>query len=312
MDRKDTAILLAGFGAPERPEDIAEFLSRVASGRDIPASRLEESASHYRELGGSPYNASVREQAEALIDEFRHRGIDLPVYAGMRLWNPSLLKTIRKMSDDGVRRAALIVLTPHAGPASTGRYETAIAEALRLVGPRAPVLVPIASWHTDKGFVQAIVERISELFTHSETYEPAELAWIFTVHSMPLEAVKDSPYLAGYSETVARVAAELGVPEPVMAFQSRSGRRSTPWLEPDVRESLKEAAARGKRAAVVVPVGFVNENVELLYDLDTEAMRVANAAGIGMFRAKAVGTHPRFISMLADLVDKALRLGVSG
>ncbi len=311
METSDTAILLAGFGAPERPGDVDEFLRRVASGRDIPAARLREAAEHYREVGSSPYNASVRAQAEALGGELSRRGLELPFYVGMRNWNPSLLTTIRKMATDGVRRAALIIMAPHSGPESTERYQTAIAEALRLVGPGAPALVPVAPWHAERGFVQAIVERISELLAHRESYGPAEAAWIFTAHSIPLRAANRSPYVTEYNETVGRVAAELGIQEPILAFQSRSGHRNTRWLEPDVRDALKEAAARGKRAAVVTPVGFVNENVELLYDLDTEAARVARAAGLRMLRTKTVGDHPRFVSMLADLVDKALSLGIS-
>ncbi len=311
MDTKETAILLVGFGAPERPEDVPEFLHRVAAGRDIPETRLKQTAEHYYRLGGSPYNASVRAQAESLIDEFGRRGIELPVYVGMRNWNPTLVQTLRKMTSDGIRRAALITLAPHAGPVSSERYEDALAEAQRLAGPQVPVLVPIAAWHGDKGFVQAIVERVSELMARSQGHDPGTLAWIFTVHSIPVEAAKGSPYVAEYRETVGRVAAELGIADPVLAFQSRSGRRNTPWLEPDIREALKEAAAAGKSTAVVVPVGFVNENVELLYDLDTEARQVAGVAGIEMLRVKAVESHPRFISMLADRIAQALNLGPS-
>ena len=307
MPNPKSAVLIAGFGAPENVEDVPAFLERVTRGRNIPPARVAEVTSHYEAIGGSPYNHAVAELAAALQAELGGRDGPVPVYTGMRNWDPMLKDTLARMSADGITHAAVVTLAPHHSPASTGRYDQSLDEAVSALGDRAPALSRIEPWHVAEGFAAAVAARAREacLEIGGDLSDDGR-AWIFTAHSIPTALAEHCPYQQQFRQSAAAVSARLGIDNVLCAFQSRSGNPGQPWLGPDLAETIAEVAERGSTTAVVVPVGFVVENLELLYDLDIDAAAKARQCGINMVRARAVGTHPDFVTMLAERASEAL------
>jgi ferrochelatase len=290
------AVLLLAFGGPTRPEEIRPFLANVTRGRRIPAERLEAVAHHYEEIGGrSPLNELTFRQAQAL----RRLLPDLPVYVGMRNWAPYVADVVAEMTMHGVRRAVGLVLSPHANEASRERYVDSVDAARVQQGPRAPDVIWAPTWHVHPGFVDAVVSCVAAART------TADAPVVFTAHSIPTESADRSPYVRELGETAATVAAALGIGRWQLAYQSRSGNPRDPWLEPDVNDVLRTLAADGVRDVVVAPIGFVCDHVEVLYDLDVEARRTADALGIRFSRASTVNDHPAFVGALADVVRSA-------
>jgi ferrochelatase len=289
------AVLLIAFGGPTRPEEIRPFLENVTRGRRIPPERLEEVAHHYELIGGrSPLNTLTFRQADGL----RRLLGRTPVYVGMRSWEPYIAAALGQMALDGVCRAVAIILAPHATESSRERYVEAVDEGRRALGPRAPVVDYVGSWHVHPLFVEAVAEQVRV----AREGLPGDARVLFTAHSIPVAAAARSPYVAELEATACAVAARLGQPPWELAYQSRSGSPRDPWLEPDVNATLQRLAAEGVRAVVVAPIGFVCDHVEVLYDLDVEARATAAQQGIVFARASTVNDHPLFVRMLAELV----------
>ncbi len=289
------AVLLLAFGGPTRPEEIRPFLDNVTRGRRIPPERLAEVAQHYELIGGrSPLNELTFRQAEELRRALGHT----PVYVGMRNWEPSIAGTLGQMALDGVRRAAGVILAPHANESSRERYVAAVDEGRAALGPRAPVVDYVRSWHAHPLFVDAVAERVRA----ARDTVPGGARIVFTAHSIPLAAAERSPYVVELEATARAVAERLERPSWELAYQSRSGNPRDPWLEPDVNATLRRLAAEGARAVVVAPIGFVCDHVEVLYDLDVVARAPAARLGLAFARAGTVGDHPLFVRMLAEVV----------
>jgi len=304
-ERGIDSVLLIAFGGPERPEDVRPFLRTVTAGRRIPPERLEEVAHHYDLMGGrSPLNALTRAQAEGLRAALAADGRALPVWVGMRNWQPFLHETLAEMKDRGCRRALGIILSSLQTEASWSRYVEDVAAAREKVGPDAPEVVYAAPWSEHPRFIEAIAARARDALAAIEPARRADARLVFTAHSVPVAMAAGSPY-AAQLETVARaIATALGRSAWSVAYQSRSGSPRDPWLEPDVADVIRALARAGARDVVIVPVGFVCDHVEVLYDLDVEAKGIAVACGVGFHRAAAVNDHPAFIAMLADLVRR--------
>jgi ferrochelatase len=299
------SVLLVAFGGPERPEDIRPFLQIVAAGRPIPPARLEDVAHHYEVIGGrSPLNALTRHQAAALADALAARGRALPVWVGMRNWHPFLHETLAEMKDRGRRRAVAVILSSLQTEASWARYVDDVAAARDKVGADAPEVVFAPAWADHPRFVDAMADRTRAALAQVEPARRAAARLVFTAHSVPVAMAAGSPYTAQLEATARVVAERLGRGGWSIAYQSRSGSPRDPWLEPDVSDVIRALAREGARDLVVVPVGFVCDHVEVLYDLDVEARQVAEAAGVGFHRAPAANDHPDFIAMLADLVER--------
>jgi ferrochelatase len=299
------SVLLVAFGGPERPEDIRPFLQIVAAGRPIPPARLEDVAHHYEVIGGrSPLNALTRRQAAALADALAARGRALPVWVGMRNWHPFLHETLAEMKDRGRRRAVAVILSSLQTEASWARYVDDVAAARDKVGADAPEVVFAPAWADHPRFVDAMADRTRAALAQVEPARRAAARLVFTAHSVPVAMAAGSPYTAQLEATARVVAERLGRGGWSVAYQSRSGSPRDPWLEPDVSDVIRALAREGARDLVVVPVGFVCDHVEVLYDLDVVARQVAEAAGVGFHRAPAANDHPDFIAMLADLVER--------
>ncbi len=296
------AILLVSFGGPERSEDVLPFLERVTHGRDVPRERLEEVAEHYYEHGGrSPINDLNRDMKRALAAELARSGPDLPVYWGNRNWDPLLADTLREMRDDGVDRALCFVTSAYSSYSGCRQYREDLAAARAEVGDGAPELDKIRVYYNHPGFVEpqvdAVVEALAEL--PDEVRTGAQV--IFVTHSIPLTMARHSDYEAQHLDVCRLVM--RSVPERIwdLVYCSRSGPPSVPWLEPDVNDHLERIAADGVPAAVLVPIGFVSDHMEVIHDLDVEAVETAERVGLPIARARTAGTDARFISMIADL-----------
>jgi len=297
------SVLLVAFGGPTARHEIRPFLEIVTRGRGIPAGRLEEVAHHYEQMPGgrSPLTELTFAQARGLEQALAQAGPALPVFVGMRNWHPFLHETLGEMAGKGARRALGIILSPLRTEASWERYMQDVAEARARVA-RAPEVGFAPAWFEYPRFVAAVADRTRAALGEIPDDARASTPLVFTAHSVPVAMAEASPYVSDLTAAARAVARRLGHARWSVAYQSRSGSPRESWLEPDVTSVLRRLAADGERHAVVVPIGFVCDHVEVLYDLDVEARRVAAAAGLSLHRAAAVNDHPEFIAMLAELV----------
>ncbi len=308
------AVLLIAFGGPESPEEIRPFLERVTAGRGIPRTRLEAVARHYELIGGrSPLNDLTRAQADALRRRLARDGIDVPVYVGMRNWRPFLDETLAEIAAHGCRRVLGIILSAFQTEASWGRYIDAVEAARKAMTDPVPVVEYAEPWSHRPLFIRAVADGVAAAVEAlPSAFRDAPL--VFTAHSIPCSMAGESPYVEQFREASQRVARRLQQTDWTLAYQSRSGNPRDPWLEPDVNETIERLARAGEKAVVTVPIGFVCDHVEVLYDLDVEASRRARELGMRFCRAPAVNDHPLFIEMLAGLVAAPGRIdpGKSG
>jgi ferrochelatase len=294
-----TAILLIGYGGPTRPEEILPYLEGIAHGRGVPRERLERVAAQYHRVGGrSPFNELTERQAAALRRQLADLGSPLPVYVGMRSWHPILAETLAQMRDDGIDEAIGIVLAPQRSDESWERYHRAV-DAARAEVPDAPSVAYADPWHTHDGFLDAAAEHVRAA-TRFDNW-PSDVPLIGTAHSIPTRLADESRYREEIAETTAGIADRVGAARWMVAYQSRSGDPRTPWLEPDISDVLTDLAGEGVREVVVTPVGFVCDNVEVLFDLGIQARETAGRFGLRFTRPEAVGDHPAFVAMLAEL-----------
>jgi len=298
------AVLLVGFGAPEKQADVPDFIRGILAGRKIPESRVAEVAHHYETIGGgSPYNRCTLALEKALAARLAAdpETAGMRVYTGMRQWHPYLADVARNMKDDGVRSARAIVLAPHRCEASWERYLGAVRSACEPLGADAPSISFNAPWHGDPLFAEAVSDRAEAALARLPSEIHAKTELIFTAHSIPVAMQGAGAYADEFRASAAAAAARLGHPHFQLAYQSRSGAPGDAWLTPSIEEALEKSAASGAKAAVVVPVGFLCDHVEVLFDLDVEAAARAKALGLGLARAGTVGDHPAFVSLLARL-----------
>jgi protoporphyrin/coproporphyrin ferrochelatase len=295
------AVLIVGFGGPTRADEVRPFLDNVLRGRPVPRERYEEVVHHYERFGGrSPYNEITLRQAAALRAQLALDGVKLPVAVGMRNWTPYVDDALRDLAAAGAHRVLAFILAAHRSEASWERYQATVHAAQERLGAAAPAVEYPAPWHARPKFIGALVARTGEAYARLPEHERTRAHLIFTAHSIPVAMAAASPYVEQVTESARLVAAELGVASWTLAFQSRSGSPREPWLEPDIATALRKLG--DGEIAVVAPIGFLCDHVEVLYDLDVDAAAVARAAGVKMERAPTVGDHPLFIEMMAELV----------
>ncbi len=293
------AVLVLSFGGPEGPDDVMPFLANVTRGRDVPPSRLAEVASRYLAFGGvSPINAANRAFVAALAPT-----LDVPVYWGNRNWHPLLADTVARMSDDGIRRAACFVTSAYSGYSACDQYLEDIAAARAAVGARAPEIDKLRPFFDHPGFIGPFVSSTGSglLALPADVRDGARL--VFSAHSVPVSQPGTDGYAAEVEEASRLVATGVGAHHlRSVAWQSRSGRPGVPWLEPDVGAHLRTLRDEGAAAAVIVPIGFVADHFEVVWDLDVEALGLAAELGLAAVRAATPGTHPAFVAMVGELV----------
>lgn len=309
------SVLLVSFGGPQGRDDIRPFLANVLRGRRISPERVEEVAHHYELFDGvSPLTELTRRQAEGLRDRLAAVGTPLPVYVGMRNWHPLLSDTLRRMYADGARHALGFIGAAHHSYSSCQQYRENVADArkaLEAAGGRIDVTF-VGSWFDHPLFIEANAShvRAAQERLPAQVRDAARL--VFTAHSIPLPMADASRYREQLTESARLIAERAGIADWSLVYQSRSGRPQDPWLEPDVCEYLRAEHIRGLPAAIICPVGFVCDHVEVLYDLDREAADVCASIGLPMVRAEAVNDDPLFIDMMADVVLSTIRRYESG
>jgi ferrochelatase len=302
------AVLVLGFGGPERMEDVLPFLENVTRGRGVPRERLEEVAENYRQFGGrSPINDHCRELLAALRAELDRAGIRLPIYWGNRNWHPFVEAAVAQMKADGIRKALFFATSAYSSYSSCKQYREDIERARLSAGEGAPEFDKIRHFYNHDGFVQPLAEKLQFALQQIPEARRDAAHLLFTAHSIPVSMAQTSRYLEQLTEAARLVSAAAGHPEWRLVWQSRSGPPTQPWLEPDVKDAMAEiAAAPGSRDVVVAPIGFISDHMEVIVDLDTQAREHAERLGLQMVRAATVGSHPRFIAMIRELIEERL------
>jgi protoporphyrin/coproporphyrin ferrochelatase len=301
------AVLLIAFGGPSSPAEIRPFLKRVTKGIPIPPERIEEVAYHYDAVGGkSPLKEITFRQADALRKYLEAANGKIPVYVGMRNSAPFFNETLRRMASDGVTRALGFILSSHRTEASWERYQTNIADAQTELGADAPAVDFCEGWHDHPLFIQTWSELIDAEFANVADDRRSATTLIFTAHSLPLTMAARSPYVEQVEITARLIAERLGHHRWSLAYQSRSGRPSDPWLEPDIGDAIRKITNEGGKEILVAPIGFVCDHVEILYDLDIAARQISEDLGATFHRASCPNDHPTFIRMMANVIEQKL------
>lgn len=318
------ALLLLSFGGPEGPDEVVDFLANVTRGRGIPRERLAEVGTHYQHFGGvSPINAQNRALIAALKAELGARGHSLPIYFGNRNWHPMLAETLVDMAADGVGRALVILTSAYSCYSGCRQYRENLAAAVAEGGLAGRLeLDKVRAYFDHPGFVEPMVENTLAALAKLPSVDDATRL-VFSTHSIPVASAAGSGPPGAYDPTTggAYVAQHLAVAELIadtvgvrparefdwaLVYQSRSGPPQVPWLEPDISQHLEQLSAAGASGAVIVPIGFVSDHMEVVWDLDTVAVADAERLGLPVARAATAGTDPLFVAGLADLVEERL------
>jgi protoporphyrin/coproporphyrin ferrochelatase len=294
------ALLIVSFGGPEGMEDVMPFLENVVRGRNVPRERLLGVAHHYEMFGGvSPINQQNRKLIEALEEELRANGPNLPIYWGNRNWHPLLADTLRVMAADGIKDALAFVTSAYSSFSSCRQYRQNIENAQNEVGAGAPRIAKLRTFYNHPLFIEANVDRVRSAFAQ---LDGAVEHVAFTAHSIPESMAANCEYVAQLAETARLIANELGIGNWKVVYQSRSGSPSQPWLGPDICDHLKQLNDARVKNVVLAPIGFVSDHMEVVYDLDVEAQQVARELGMNLVRAATAGTHPSFVKMIRELI----------
>jgi len=297
------AILIISFGGPEKPDDVIPFLENVLRGKPVPRERLLEVAEHYYHFGGhSPINDQNRALIAALELELRTHGIDLPIYWGNRNWNPMIVETLEQMKHDGVKRALGFFTSAYSSYSGCRQYRENISAAQLIVGDGAPQVDKIRAFYNHPGYIETVTAHAIEALTQVPSERRAKARLLFTAHSIPMTMATTSRYVEQLEEASRLVAEALQHPNHRLVYQSRSGSPSQPWLSPDILEVVDEEHSSGAKDIVVVPIGFVSDHMEIIFDLDTQARDRCLELGLTYQRGHTAGTHPRFVSMIRELI----------
>jgi ferrochelatase len=297
------AVLFVSFGGPEGACDVLPFLENVLRGRNVPRERMLQVAEQYEQFGGvSPINAQNRKLIAALRAELDTHHITLPIYWGNRNWHPLLADALRDMRADGIRRALAFVTSAYSSYSGCRQYREDIERARAAVGEDAPQVEKLRAFYNHPGFVEPNAENLKSALSQIPFARRDDARVAFTAHSIPASMAAGCEYEAQLRETCRLVAECANVQSWQLAFQSRSGSPAQAWLEPDIRDHLRELRREGATDVVVLPIGFISDHMEVVFDLDTQARAVAEEIGIRLIRASTVGTHPAFVSMIRELI----------
>lgn len=288
------AVLLLAYGGPDSLTDIPAYLVDVLGGRPTPPHLLAEVARRYALIGGRSPLLEITQRTAGKLSA----AVGLPVYVGMRHWKPSIGETVQQMARDGVRRCVAICMAPHYSRLSIGAYRARLDEALAGVNLEVDF---VESWHTAPAYLDGIAVNVREALRRFEDGFPVRV--IFTAHSLPASILAEGdPYDSQLEETARLVAARLELPDDRWArcYQS-AAQTGAPWLGPSIETLVPQLAATGERNLLVTPIGFVADNVEVLYDLDIGVQQIASAVGVRVERARLLNDGPALVQALADV-----------
>jgi protoporphyrin/coproporphyrin ferrochelatase len=305
------ALLIVSFGGPESREDVIPFLENVLRGRDVPRERMLAVAEHYYHFEGkSPINEQTRQLIAAIETELALHGPKLPVYWGNRNWHPMLADTLRKMKNDGIRRALAFVTSAYSSYSGCRQYREDITRAQSEAGTGAPEIVKLRAFFNHPSFIEANEERLRAALQEIPVKAKEHVQVIYVAHSIPMSMANTCDYVQQLEEARRLISSRCDITNDALVYQSRSGAPGQPWLEPDILDHLREVKTKNLASAVVIaPIGFVSDHLEILYDLDIQARQLCDSLNLPMARAKTVGVHPKFIAMIRELILERIDSG---
>lgn len=308
MPEKYDALLVVSFGGPEGPDEVMPFLENVLRGKPVPRERMLEVAEHYQHFGGvSPINEQNRQLIAAIEVELANHGHRLSVYWGNRNWHPLLADTLRQMADDGVKRALAFFTSAFSSYSGCRQYREDIAHAQEIVGPTAPQVDKLRVFFNHPGFIEPMIDSVKDCLAEIPTERRNNALLLFTAHSIPTSMADSCRYVEQLQESCRLVAEGARHANWELVYQSRSGSPHQPWLEPDVGDRISELhLSKQITDLVILPIGFISDHLEVLFDIDTEARQLSERLGINIHRAATVGTDPRFVTMIRLLVEERL------
>ena len=301
-------VLLLAHGAPDSLADIPQFLLNVRGGRGLPQAAVAEVIERYARIGGgSPLLELTKRQAKALAEglnrvQAMHELPPVPVQVGMRNWNPFIAEGVHRLRVAGVQRVIALCLAPQNSRTSVGLYRNHLDEA---VGKLAPGLVVdfVESWHDNEKLITAFREKIAQALDRAEQAAGRAVPVVFTAHSVPEKTIAaGDPYAAQVRETAELVAKTMSLPDWTLAFQSQ-GMTAEPWIGPTVESRIDDLAAQGHRHALIAPVGFVSDHMEILYDIDVVFREYGQARGVTVWRSESLNDSPLFIDAMSSVVS---------
>jgi ferrochelatase len=299
-------ILLMAYGGPDSLDDVEPYLLDIRGGRPTSPELVEEIKERYALIGGrSPLLDITCQQAQALEAQLNRTGdARFRAYVGMRHWQPRIKEVVAHMAEDGIEQAVALVMAPHYSRMSTGAYFARLDEALQDLGANI-AFTCVESWHDHPGLIAALEEKSIEALTRYESDGTDALPKvIFSAHSLPTRILDwGDPYDVQLRETAALVAEQLNLPPDCWLFCYQSaGRSPEPWLGPQIEDVIVELAGAGEKRLLVVPIGFVCDHVEVLYDIDIEGRQLAETHGARLERSESLNASPTFIAALAEIV----------
>ncbi len=302
-DKKFDALVVISFGGPEGPDDVMPFLENVLRGKNVPRARMLEVGEHYKHFGGiSPINEQNRQLIAAIKQELADHNIDLPVYWGNRNWDPMIPDALEEMKKDGIKCALAFFTNGFSCYSGCRQYRENIIEAQASV-EGAPEVHKTRMFFNHPLYIEASADRVQKAFDNIPEERKPKTRFVFTAHSIPMSMADNCKYETQLKEATRLVMEQIGDYQYDLVYQSRSGPPTQPWLEPDVCDFIEEQNKESKvEDIVMMPVGFVSDHMEVLFDLDTEAQDLCKELGINMQRAGTVGIHPKFISMIRELI----------
>ena len=307
------AILLVSFGGPEAPDEVMPFLENVLRGKNVPRERMLEVAKHYEQFDGvSPINEQCRQLIAAIEVELAEHGPHLPVYWGNRNWNPLLPETLQQMADDGVQHALAFFTSAFSSYSGCRQYHEDIARARQQVGANAPEVAKLRAFFNHPGFLEPMMASVRACLEKIPAEHRDTTPLLFTAHSIPMEMADNCRYVEQLQEACHLIATAVGHPRWELVYQSRSGPPKQPWLEPDICDHIETLHQQAEKKIgpltdlLILPIGFLSDHLEVLFDLDIEAQQLCDQLGITLQRVPTVGTHPRFVQMIRELITEQI------
>lgn len=296
----DIGIVLLAFGGPDSLDEVEPFLKNVLSGRSVVPSLVDEVRERYRLIGGgSPLLEITTRQAHALQTRLREARQPIPVYVGMRHWHPYIHETLNVLTGKGIGRVLCLIMAPFTAEATIETYKVGVDQGVKNAAKTMEVHYA-PSWHINPLYLDAVTAGVQEGLCLFPSHRQRHVHMVFTAHSLPLSAVEDDPYVNQIKTTIEAVMKHFEGHRWSLAFQSQ-GKKGGAWLSPGVEEVLENMAKRGTREVLVVPLGFVADHLETLYDLDIVLREKAHELGLVLHRSPSLNDSPKFIEALAHI-----------